>query len=137
MDATERDEPLRPVYNFFLSTLAFTLVALPLVATVDRAALDGLLGGSGQPVASVALAIPAAFEFAFSGRDPFLVGKYVVAFLVCYFLVIVGQAAVYVSLGIPEPIPLVEFGLLFGTYLVAYLLVYRGGYDRLKRAIGG
>lgn len=129
------DEPLRPVYVFFLSMFGFGLVAIPLVATIDSVAFAGRLGGTVVPLASLALAIPPALEFAFSGRNPFLVGWYVGTFVVLYFLAIVGQAAVYVSLGIPEPIPAAELLVLFLTYVLAYVLVYRGGLNRLKRAI--
>lgn len=129
------DEPLRPAFVFFLALLGFAMTFVPLVATVDSIAFGGRLVGSVVPVASLALAIPPALEFAFSGRDPYLVGKYVGAFVVLYFLAIVGQAAVYVSLGVPEPIPVAELLVLFATYVVAYVLVYRGGWARLRRAI--
>lgn len=129
------DEPLGPASVFFLSLVGFALALLPLVATIDAVAFGGRFVGSGVPVASLVLAVPPAIEFAFSGRDPYMVGKFVGAFVVCYGLAILGQAAVYVALGIPEPVPAAELVVLVATYVVAYALVYRGGLARLKRAV--
>jgi len=131
------DESIGPASVFFLALIGFAMTFVPLVATVDSIVFGGQNVGSAVPVASLVLAIPPAIEFAFSRRDPYLVARYVVAFVVCYFLVIVGQAVVYVGLGIPEPVPVAELLVLFATYVVAYVLVYRGGWARLKGALVG
>ena len=131
------DESIGAASVFFLALIGFAMTFVPLVATVDSIVFGGQNVGSVVPVASLVLAIPPAIEFAFSRRDPYLVARYVVAFVVCYFLVIVGQAVVYVGLGIPEPVPVAELLVLFATYVVAYVLVYRGGWARLKGALVG
>ena len=131
------DESLGPASVFFLALLGFAMTFVPLVATVDSIVFGGQNVGAAVPVASLVLAVPPAFEFAFSRRDPYRVARYVVAFIVCYFIAIVGQAVVYVSLGIPEPIPVAELVVLFATYAVAYVLVYRGGWARLKGTVSG
>lgn len=131
------EEPLAPAYTFFLAWFGFAMVAFPFVATLDAAVFDGRLEGPAVPLGSVVLALPAALEFAFSGRDPVLVGKYVVAFVVLYFVAIVAQATVYVVLGVPEPIPVAEFLVLFAVYVVTYVLVYKRGLDRLRAATAG
>lgn len=129
------DERQEPIYNFFLSTFGFAMIAFPLVATVNTTYFSGELGGGMLSVICLVFAIPPALEFAFSRRDPVRIGKYVITFLVIYFLVIVVQAAFFVSIGASEPIPAVQFSLLFVTYVITYVLVYRGGIDSLKRGL--
>ena len=129
------DETQPPAVTFFLALVAFGMLAFPLVATLDSAVFDGRLAGLLTPVISLFVAILPALEFAFSDRDPYRVGWYVGAFIGVYFLVIVGQAAVYVSVGRTEPEPAVEVAGLLLTYAVAYLLVYRGLGARLKAAL--
>jgi len=129
------DESLGSASVFFLAMLGFAMTFVPLVATIDSIVFGGQNVGAAVPVASLVLAVPPAIEFAFSGRDPYLVARYVGAFVVLYFLAIVGQAVVYVGLGIPEPVPVAELLVLFATYVVAYVLVYRGGWARMKRAV--
>ena len=129
------DESLHPASVFFLALLGFAMTLVPLVATIDSIVFEGQHLRAGVPIASLVLAVPPAIEFAFSGRDPYLVARFALAFVVCYFFVILGQAVVYVGLGIPEPIPVAELFVLFATYAVAYVLVYRGGWARMKRAV--
>lgn len=130
------DDTVEPVYRFFFAWFGFTLAVFPLVATVDSVGFGGSLGSAVVLVASVVAALPAALEFLFADRNPRLVGVFVVAFAGLYFLVLVGQAAVYVALGRAETVPAVEVGLLLATYAVTYLLVYRGGLARLRGAVG-
>lgn len=129
------DETQPPAVVFFLALVAFGMLAFPLVATLDSAVFDGRISGPWVPLISLFVATLPALEFAFSGRDPYRAGWYVGAFISLYFLVIVGQAAVYVSLGRGEPDPAVEVAGLLLTYVVAYLLVYRGVGARLKSAL--
>ena len=129
------DESQPPAVVFFLALVGFGMVAFPLVATLDSAVFDGRLAGLWVPLISLFIAVLPAVEFAFSGRDPYRVGWYVGAFLGVYILVIVGQAAVYVSLGRSEPDPAVEVAGLLLAYVVAYLLVYRGYGARLRAAL--
>lgn len=129
------DDPYEWVYTLFLAWFGFTLAVFPLVATLDTNVFDGSLGGPLVLAASIATSVPAALEFVFSDRNARLVGRFVLVFVVVYFLAIVGQASVYVALGADETIALLEFALLFATYAVAYGLVYRGGLARLKTAV--
>jgi hypothetical protein len=129
------DDPFEPVYTYFFAWFGFTLAVFPLVATVDTTVFDGSLGGPVVLAISIAVTVPAALEFVFSDRNPRRVGLYVGVFVGLYFLAIIGQAGVYVSLGIAETIPAVEFALLFATYAVTYGLVYRGGLDWLRGAV--
>lgn len=129
------DDPFEPVYVYFFAWFGFTLAVFPLVATVDSTVFGGSLGGPTVLALSIAVTIPAALEFVFSDRNPRRVGLYVGVFVGLYFLAIIGQAAVYVALGVSETVPAVEFVLLFATYVVAYVLVYRGGIDRLRDAV--
>lgn len=129
------DDRTEAVYRYFFAWFALSLAVFPLLATIDALAFDGSLGSQVVLVASVVVTIPAALEFLFSDREPRLVGRYVAVFVGLYFLVIVGQAAVYVSLGRAETLPAVEVVLLLATYAVAYVLVYRGGLARLRAAV--
>ena len=129
------DDPFEWVYTFFLAWFGFTLALFPLVATVDTTVFDGSLGGPLVLALSIAASVPAALEFVFSDRNARLVGWFVVVFVVLYFLAIVGQASVYVALGADETIAVLEFALLFATYVAAYGLVYRGGLARLRAAV--
>lgn len=124
-----------PVFQFFFAWFGFTLAVFPLVATVDSVAFGGSLGNTVVLVASVVVSLPAALEFLFSDRNPHRVGRYVAVFVGLYFLMLVGQAGVYVALGRTETVPAVEFALLLVTYAVAYVLVYRGGLARLRGAV--
>lgn len=129
------ETPFEPVYTFFFAWFGFTLAVFPLVATIDSTAFDGSLGTLIGLGASVVVSIPAALEFLFSDRNPRLVGKFVAVFVVLFFLAILLQASIYVSLGQTETIPILEFAVLLVTYAVAYVLVYRGGIDRLKATV--
>jgi hypothetical protein len=129
------EDPFEPVYTFFFAWFGFTLAVFPLVATVNSAAFGGTLSSLVVLVASVVVTIPAALEFLFSDREPRLVGKFVAVFVVLFFVTLVAQATVYVSLGRTESIPAVEIAVLFVTYVAAYLLVYRGGLARLQAAV--
>lgn len=129
------DDSFEPVFTYFFAWFGFTLAVFPLVATIDTNAFGGTLGGPVVLAISVAVAIPAALEFVFSDRNPRQVGVYVGVFVGLYFLAIVGQAGLYVTLGIPETVPAVEYAVLFATYVVAYVLVYRGGLARLRGAV--
>lgn len=126
-----------PVYTFFLSWFGFTMVVFPFVATLNSTVFGGNLGQFMVPVISLVVTIPAALEFAFSGRDPYKVGMFVGAFVVLFFLSIILQAVVAVVVNAEESIPAVQFGLMFAAYIGAYVLVYRFGLDRIKGAITG
>lgn len=126
-----------PAYTFFLSWFGFTMVVFPFVATLNSAVFGGNLGQFMVPVISLVVTIPAALEFAFSGRDPYKVGMFVGAFVVLFFLSIILQAIIAVAINLEESIPAVQFGFMFAAYIGAYVLVYRIGLDRIKRAITG
>lgn len=129
------DDPFEPVYVFFPAWFGLTLAVFPLVATIDSVVFDGSLGTLVVLVGCVVLTIPAALEFLFSDRNPRLVGWFVGVFVILYFLAIVVQAGVYVAVDQAETIPALEFGVLFATYVLAYLLVYRGGLARLTQGV--
>lgn len=131
------EEALEPVFVFFFAWFGLTLAVFPLVATLDSAAFGGSLGSLIGLGVSVVVSIPAALEFLFSDRNPRLVGKFVAVFVGLFFLVILGQSAVYVALGIPETIPVVDVGVLLVTYVVTYVLVYRGWLARLRAGLSG
>ena len=130
------DEALEPVLVFFFAWFGFSLAVFPLVATVDTHAFDGSLGGPTVLLISLVATVPAGMEFAFNDRNPRLVGKFLLAFVALYFLALVAQAGGYVALGLEETVAALEFGVLFATYAVSYGLVYRGGLDRLRAALG-
>lgn len=134
MVEVDDDDEDGPVFTFFLSWFGFTLVVFPLVATLDSAVFAGNLGQLLVPLISLVVTIPAALEFAFSGRDPYKVGVFVGVFVVLFFLSIVLQAAVAVAMNADEPIPTVQFAMLFLAYIGAYVVVYRIGTDRIKGA---
>lgn len=129
------DALVEPVYTFFFAWFGFTLAVFPLVATVNSVGFDGTLSSTVVLAASIVVAVPAALEFLFSDREPRLVGKFVAVFVVLFFVAVVAQAVVYVSLGRSDSIPAVEFVLLVVTYAGAYALVYRGGLARLRAAV--
>ncbi|MFB6353853.1 MAG: hypothetical protein ABEJ92_07175 [Halobacteriales archaeon] len=131
------DDAVEGVYQFFFAWFGLTLAVFPLVATVEATVFGGSLGSVVVLGASVVLTIPAALEFRFSDRNPRLVGLFVAAFVGLYFLAILGQAAVYVAIGRTETVPSAEFVVLLGTYAVAYVLVYRGGWARLRATVAG
>ncbi len=133
----EAEDDDGPVYTFFLSWFGFTMVVFPFVATLNSTVFGGNLGQFMVPVISLVVTIPAALEFAFSGRDPYKVGMFVGAFVVLFFLSIILQAVVAVVVNAEESIPAVQFGLMFAAYIGAYVLVYRFGLDRIKGAITG
>lgn len=126
------DEALEPVFTFLFASFGFTLAVFPLVATIESTVFGGSLGELVVLGTSVVLSIPAALEFVFSERNPRLVGRFVGVFVVLYFIVLVGQAGVYVALGASRTVPVAEFAALFATYVVAYWLIYRGGLGRLR-----
>lgn len=129
------DDPFEPVYTFFLAWFGFTLAVFPLVATVDTTVFDGSLGGPVVLAISIVATFPAGVEFVFSDREPRRVGKFVGVFVALYFVAILAQATVYVAIGVTETVPALEFTLLFATYAVAYVLVYRGGLTRVRAAL--
>lgn len=129
------DDPAEPVYTFFAAWFGLTLALFPLVATVDSTAFGGSLGSPVVLASSVLVALPGALEFLFSDRNPWLVGQFVAVFVVVFFLALVVQSGVYVWLDRTETVPAVEFALLLATYVVAYVLVYRGGLARLRGAV--
>lgn len=129
------EEPVEQVYTFFFAWFGFTLAVFPLVATLDSTAFGGSLGTLVGLGISVVVSVPAALEFLFSERDPRLVGKFVAVFVGLFFVAILLQASVYVALDRTETIPVLEFAVLFVTYLVAYVLVYRGGLARIRDAL--
>ena len=125
------------VTTFFYAWFGLTLAVFPLVATVEATAFGGGFGSLAVLVASVVAALPAALEVAFSDRSLRRVGEFVAAFVVLYFLAIVGQAGAYVALGRTDTVPAAEVAVLLATYAVAYWVVYRVGVDRLRAALGG
>lgn len=131
------DERTAAITTFFYAWFGVTLAVFPLVATVEARAFGGRFGSLAVLVASVVAALPAALEFAFTGRNVRRVWEYVVAFVVLYFLAILGQAGVYVVLGRTQTVVAFEIVVLFATYAVAYWLVYRVGVDRLRGAVAG
>lgn len=130
----EDDDEDGPVYTFFLSWFGFTLVVFPFVATLDSAVFGGNLGQLLVPLISLVVTIPAALEFAFSRRDPYNVGVFVGVFVGLFFLSILLQAGIAVAMGAEEPIPAVQFAMLFLAYIGSYVIVYRIGTDRIKAA---
>lgn len=124
-----------PVSTFVSAWLGLTLAVFPLVATLEQTAFGGSLGGLVVMGICVVVTIPAALEFLFSDRNPRLVATFVVVFIVLYLLAIVGQTGVYFAVGVAEPIPAVEFAVLFTTYGLTYWLVYRTGLARIKQAV--
>lgn len=137
VEVDDAEDEEGPVFTFFLAWFGFTMVLFPLVATLDSAVFGGNLGRLMVPLISLIAAIPAALEFAFSGRDPYKVGVFVGAFVILFFVSILLQAIVSVGLGSMQPIPAVQFGFLFGAYVVAYVLVYRYGIGDLKATLTG
>ncbi|MDZ7701577.1 MAG: hypothetical protein U5J98_05635 [Halobacteriales archaeon] len=129
------DDPFEPVYTFFFAWFGFTLAVFPLVATVDSSVFDGSLSGPVVLAISIVTTFPAGIEFVFSDREPRRVGKFVGVFVALYFVAILAQASVYVAIGVDETIPVLEFAVLFATYVAAYVLVYRGGLARVRAAL--
>lgn len=130
------DDPFEPVYTYFFAWFGFTLAVFPLVATINSAVFDGSLQPTVVLGASIVVTIPAALEFLFSDRNPRLVGKFVGVFVGLFFVALVVQSVVFVALDQTETVPVVEFAFLVATYAVAYVLVYKGGLDRIRAAVG-
>lgn len=131
------EEPMEPVFAFFFAWFAVSLALFPLVSTIDGAAFGGSLGSAVDLGISVVAALPAALEFHFSDRNPRLAGKFVAVFVGLFFLAVIGQSFVYVALGVPETLPVADLLVVLVTYVVTYVLVYRGGLARVRAALAG
>lgn len=130
------EDAFEPVYTYFFAWFGFTLAVFPLVATLNSAFFDDSLGTTVVLGASIVATIPAALEFLFSDRNPRLVGKFVVVFVGVFFVALVVQSAMFVALDQTETVPAVELAFLVATYVIAYVLVYKGGLTRIRTAMG-
>lgn len=129
------DLPRDAISTFFLAQAAFILVCFPLVATANTTLLDGQLNIGVVFLISAIIGLTPAFEFAFSDRDPYLLGQYIIVFAGLVFISILMNAIFHVAIGREEPIPAVTFVLVLLSYAIAYLLVYRLNFDYFARLL--